>query len=239
MNRYLIAWMFLFLSLVVFASCRTAQAQDALTIDQLLDNMEKVRMTVKSFTADVTKLRDVDVLNDKEFYKGAIQFKAPRLLRMTLKSQETAKENVFVVGPKYGWIYRPQDKQAERVELPDLKDVKRKSGNPLEYGLARDVHGLKEGYALKLLPTEKVGDVAAAPIEMIPMKNNVNAAGKVVLWVSLQTWLPVQVREWKGNDEIIETHTFTNMQINVTLEDALFDFQPPKDVDVILHEGAK
>lgn len=206
---------------------------DAPTVDQVLDNMEKVRLTLKSFKADVDKLRVVEALGDEEKFKGTIQFRMPRLLRLELKNTENGKETVYIVGAKYGWIYRPQAKQAEQAELKDIREQK-KSTNPLEYGLARDLRELKDAYTLKLLPEEKVGEARALPLEMTPLPGNAQA-GKMIFWVDPATWLPSRIREFKSNNEIIETHTFTNMQLNVSVPDKAFEL--PKGVDIIMQDA--
>lgn len=212
-----------------------APATPVLTVDTLLDKMEVVRKDLRTFQADATKLRRVEILEETEKFTGTLQFKAPRLLRMEMKSLENGKVTIIIVGPELAWIYRPQEKQAEQVTLADLNDAK-KSGNPLEYGLSRDIHGLKEGYVLKLLPAEKVGKYDTVPLEMTPTEDNAFAAGKVVFWIDTASWLPVQVREWKSNGEIIETHTFTNVKVNEKISDKVFEFDRPKGVDIIIHE---
>lgn len=208
-------------------------AADVVTVDQLLDNMEKVRLKLKSFKADVDKLRVVEALGDEEKFKGTIQFRMPRLLRLELKNVDNARETIYIVGTKYGWIYRPQAKQAEQAELKDIGDQK-KSNNPLEYGLARDLRELKDAYALKLLPEEKVGETRALPLEMTPLPGK-SQAGKMIFWIDPATWLPVQIREFKSNNEIIETHTFTKMQVNASVPDKAFEL--PKGVDIIMQDA--
>lgn len=216
-----------------------APAEAALTVDGLLDNMETARKGLKTFSAAVAKTRRLEALEDTEEFSGAIEFKTPRLLKMSLTSARSKKETVTFVGKEYAWIWRVQDKQAERGRLADLKEAdKKKTANPLEYGLARDVHGLQDAYDLTLLPREKAGEADAVPLELTPKKETY-AEGKTILWIDARTWLPVQVREYKSNDEIVETHTFTDIKTNVSMSDRMFEFDPPKDVDVILHDAGQ
>ena len=209
----------------------------ALTVDQLLDNMEAVRKKIKTFKADVVKLRQATGLDDSHF-TGTIQFKSPRLLKLDLKNTETGAETISYVGREFGWIYRPREKpvpQAERIRLADI-DKDKKAGNPLEYGLARDMHGLRDGYALKLLPTEKVGDAATVPLEMTPEGGTTYTSGRLIFWIDAKSWLPLQVREYKSKDEVVETHTFSRIALNDSIRDSTFEFDPPKDVDVLIHD---
>lgn len=210
-----------------------------LTVNTLLDHMEAARKELKTFKADVAKTRFVAALDETEQNAGQIEFKTPRLLRLSLTNARTKKETIIFVGKEYAWLYRVQDKQAERSKLADLGETdKKKSGNPLEYGLARDIHGLLDAYNIKLLPVEKVAEVETTPMELTP-KQGTYAEGKVIFWISMTNWLPVQLREYKSDDEIVETHTFTNIQTNVSLSDKLFEFTPDKAVDVILHDAVQ
>ena len=101
------------------------------------------------------------------------------------------------------------------------------------------MHGLREGYTLKLLPEEKIGETETVPLEMTPEGGTTYAKGRLIFWIDLKTWLPVQVREYKSNDEVVETHTFTNIRVNEDVPDSTFEFEPPEDVDVILHDAEK
>ena len=214
-----------------------APVEAALTVDPLLDNMEAVRKTIKTFKAEVVKLRQATGLDDSHF-TGTIQFKAPRLLKLDLKNTDNGAATISYVGQQFGWVYRPTDKpvpQAERIRLADI-DKDKKAGNPLEYGLARDMHGLREGYALKLLPTEKIGDAMTVPLEMTPEGGSTYTNGRLIFWIDTKTWLPVQVREYKSGDEIVETHTFTKIILNDSIRDSTFEFDPPKGTDVLIHD---
>jgi len=206
------------------------------TVDQVLDNMEAARKTLKTFKAEAAKVRRVEALDETEKFTGNIQFKTPRLLRLQLRNVEGGEETIYIVGKTYGWIYRPQKKQAERAKLAGLEEGG-KSGNPLEYGLAQDIHNLRKGYTLKLLPPEKIGDADTIPLELTPEGGTSYAAGKLVFWIDRKTWLPVQVREFKSNDEIIETHTFSKIEVNTPVSDGVFEFKPPKGVDEIITDA--
>lgn len=217
----------------------TATAQPALTLDALLDNMEAARKTLKTFKADVAKTRRIEALDDTEEFTGWLEFKTPRLLRMSLTSTRNKKEIVTYVGKEYAWIWYVKDKRAEGVRLADMKQAdKEKTANPLEFGLARDLHGLRDSYELKLLPVEKIGNADTVPLEMTPKKDTY-AEGKTILWVDTSTWLPAQVREFKSNDEVVETHTFTNAKTNLSLADKLFEFPHANDpdIDTTVHEA--
>jgi outer membrane lipoprotein-sorting protein len=217
------------------AAVEPAAEPSALTVAGLLDHMEVVRKTVQTFQADVVKTSVIELLEETERFEGTLKFKAPRLLRLELKNAANEQETIFIVGPEYGWIYRVYKKQAERALLSEGTSEAEK-GNPLEYGLTKDMHGLEQGYDLALLPEEEVGGRRAVPLELTPEGGTTYTSGKIIFWIDLDNWLPIQVREYKSNNEIVETHTFSNIELNKRVSDSNFEFKPPRDVDVILHD---
>jgi len=218
----------------------TSEETSALTLDKLLANMEAARKKLadsryKTFRAKVAKVHYVEVIDDTETYTGMLEFKIPRLLRLSLKREGTDDETVAVVGKKYGWLYYPRRKQAERVTLPPVEEQK-KSANPLEYGLARSIYGLRDAYLLQMQAAEKAGEVEAIPLVLTPRGGETYDAGKIIFWIDPKTWLPVQVRQYLSNNEIVDTYTFTEVEINVKIKDSVFEFDPPRGVDVIDHD---
>ncbi len=216
------------------APAASPQATDpALTVDQLLDNMETARKKLKTFRAEVVKERVVEVLELTETSKGNIQFKMPRLLRLQLRDMKSGEETILIVGPEYAWIVRPDKNQAKRGELRDLKE-REDLVNPLEYGLAKDIHKLRDAYDLTLRTAVKINGRKALPLELDPKGGMDYVTSKFVFWIDAKIWLPVQVREFQSNGEIIETHTFSEIRTNPRIRDDVFLFTPPKDMDVDL-----
>lgn len=206
-----------------------------LTLEQVLDQMEQARKGLKTFEGKVIKHRNVVPLEDIEVFDGRIRFKAPRKLYLELKSRDTGRKTIYIVGEEYGWIYRPDDNQAEGIPLKAL-DEKKRQGNPLQYGLAENVYSLKRSYNLKLGEPEKVRERQAVVMELLPHGVPPDSTdGKVVLWLDPATWQVVQVREFKNDGDVIETHTFHEMKRNVEIPDEVFDWEPGDDVDVSIH----
>ena len=216
------------------AATQAEEPTAPLTLDQVLDKMEVARKKLETFKAQAVKLREIEVLEQTEKFVGNIQFKMPRLLRLELKSASEGDETIIFVGKTYAWKYRPQKKQAERATLKEFEE-KAEDTNPLEYGLAKDIHDLRKAYTLALLPPEKICDAETLPIELNPTGRSDYTTGRLIFWIDKKLWLPVQVREFKSNGEIVETHTFSEVRLNERIRDKEFEFKPPKDVEEILH----
>lgn len=212
-----------------------SQPEGSLTVDQLLDNMEAVRKKLKTSRAKVVKQRQIEVLELTEKSTGNMWFKMPRLLRLELTDADTGKETIEIVSRTYAWRYRPHKKTAERVTLGQAKQLD-KSAYPFEYGLARDIHTLREAYDLKLLPAEKIDGRDVLPLRLDPKGGTDYTTSRFEFWIDKKTWLPLQVREFSSNEEIIETYTLSNVELNVPLADTLFEFEPPDDVEVFIQD---
>ena len=216
-------------------ACAVKPVAETLTLDQVLGNMEAARKKLTTFRAEVVKERLTVPLEETEVFKGTIQFKMPRLLDMELKSQRTGKTILYIVGPEYAWIYRRDDQQAEGVPLKDV-GKKMQGANPLEYGLAGDMNEFRKSFDLKLLRREKINSADATLLQMRPFgAAPEDMDGTILIWLDRATWLPVQVREYKNQGDIVETHTFSKMKRNIKIKDKVFIFKPGKDVDVVIH----
>ena len=205
------------------------------TLDQVLDKMEAARKHLEAakhptFQAKVVNLREEAVLNETYRSEGMIQFKMPRLLRLELKAVRTGKEKIYIVGKEHAYDYSPQKNQAVYVTLKEVEDKKSKLVNPLEHGLAKDLRGLRNAYLLELGAHEMINDNDTIPIVLTPRAGESYDSGKMILWVETTTWLPVQIREFKSNNEIIDTYTFSDTELNVKIKDKTFTL--PKGVEV-------
>jgi outer membrane lipoprotein-sorting protein len=215
------------------AEAATHKARETLlTVDDVLAKMEAARKTLKTLTASVVKKRTVVPLDDTEYFDGVLVFKMPRLLFLKLTSRQNKRTTRIIVGPDYAWIHRVEDQQAEGVILKNL-DKKKKADNPLQYGLSENVFAFKKAYELTLKPETTVNGEPVVVLEMLPrVEERYTEEGKVTLWLSKQTWLAVQVEEVRNDGDVIETHTFKDMKVNVDVDEALFEWEPGPDLEV-------
>ena len=221
------------------------------TLDQVLDNMEAARKKLEehkrpTLEGKVVKLREEALLEETFRSEGTLQFKMPRLLRLDLTdvlSEQDKKlgvvpsHTVFIIGEEYAYIYRPEKKQAERIKLKTIeKETKKEEPvNPLECGLASDLRGLRKAYLLELGAHEKINKKDTIPVVLTPKKGESYDTGKMIIWADTKTWLPAQVREYKSNNEIIETHTISEMKLNIKIKDKVFEV--PRGTQVIDHDA--
>jgi Outer membrane lipoprotein-sorting protein len=225
---------------MLLAGCALAQPKDnhakaspkKTPVDLVLDNMEIARKGLKTFTAHVKKTTTTVPLDDIQNFEGEIKFKMPRFLFLVLKSKDTKLTTRYIVGKEYGYIHRVEDKQVEGALLKDI-DEKKRDKNPLQYGLASNVHAFKKSYNLKLLKDAKVGEEDTVVLQMMPKGADPDLEdGKVTLWLSKKTWLIHKVEEVKNDGDVIEAYTFSKIKTNLDIPDKLFNWKPGKDLEV-------
>jgi len=228
------------LSAAVALAAETAPPLPA-PIQEVLDRVAEARQKVERLAADVTQLRVVEALDIKEELRGTMKFQMPRLLRLELKSEEKEQERVYIIGRRYAWIYRPRQKQAERFTLADVRAKAEEPENPFEYGLAVDLGLLRQRYEFRAKPDGRIGERTCAVLELVPREAEQKAApyAKLEFWIDRELWLPIRVVQHKSDGEIVETFTLSNIVLNPKWSGDLFEFSPPRDVDVIEHEAPR
>jgi outer membrane lipoprotein carrier protein len=153
---------------------------------------------------------------------GSLQLKRPGRMRWDYRDP---REKLFVTDGKVAWFYVPGDRQARRMQLRDLDDLR----TPLAYLLgrarlerefmdltvARDVQPRDEGnYVLRGVPRHMEDRIEQVLLEVSPDHHIVG----------------IQVEEVDGS---ITDFRFTQMTENAHVADSRFRFQPPRGVDVL------
>jgi len=215
-------------------------------LDRVLDQMEKVRSKFKSLECKLTQRKEVPAFEIDDEYSGALKFRAPRFLRMELRGPAAKGERkpeqrttITIVNDEYAFLWRVEDKEAERFKLPAIEEKKFSERNPLEYGLAADVRNLKQDYFLNLRGKETVDGREAHVVVAGPMPHLKNAPYKrLYFWVDAQTWMPIRFRQVKSDGEVIETYTLSGIKLDPFWWGDPFD-RPPRSVKIIAHDLAE
>ena len=215
-------------------------------LERVLDEMEKRRKTLKRVESklDKERLRPL-VTNTPDTYKGRMMFETPRLLFMELKGPlkqkpEDQRTTRTIVTKDFAYIWRVEDKEAERFKLPKLDEKKVSERNPLEYGLAASIRNLKRDYFVTLLGEEEVDGRKTFKVRARPRPTLKDPPYvKIVFWVGEGLWIPVRFRQVKSDGEIVDTYTLRDVEINpIWVFTAPFK-PPPSSVSLIQHDLAE
>jgi outer membrane lipoprotein carrier protein len=197
---------------------RAAAAESDLTLEQILDRMEK-HYTDKSFKAEFAQESTLKAMEITDFATGKMFVRYPGMMRWEYEKPE---KQIIITDAQKLWIYRPADNQVMTGSAPaffrdgkgasflsDIKLVRQKFKISLEE--SKDDFF----YELKLQPLEKTLDVT-----------------DIRLSVTKNTFTVIRIITYNsyGDENRIE---LLNHQFDVKLEDALFSFDIPPGADVV------
>ena len=204
-----------------FPNLNTAIANSHLSVDQILDRIEK-KYTNSEFSADFVQrsyLKAMDIIDQAS---GKVYIKYPGKMRW---EYEKPDRQIFITDGEKLWVYRPDDNQVQVGNAPSFFKGGKGASFLSDISLIRQEFdiSLKKGeqnendpfYYLKLIPREKTLDIT-----------------DILLMVSKQTFNVVQIItiDLYGDENRID---LLNFVFGIKLDDSLFSFKIPAGADVI------
>ena len=193
-------------------------AESDLTLEQILDRMEK-HYAGSSFKAAFVQESTVKAMEITDFASGKIYARHPGKMRWEYEKPE--KQIIITDGFKL-WIYRPTDNQVMTGSAPAFFSDGKGASFLSDITLVRKKFNIalvesKDDffYELNLKPLEKTLDVT-----------------NIRLSVTKNTFTVIRVITYNsyGDTNYIE---FLNHEFNADLKDELFSFEAPEGADVL------
>ena len=193
-------------------------AESDLTLDQILDRMEK-HYAGSSFKAEFVQESTLKAMEITDFASGKIFVRHPGKMRWEYEKPE--KQIIITDGFKL-WIYRPDDNQVMTGNAPAFFSDGKGASFLSDITLVRRKFtiSLTESkdnffYELNLKPLEKTLDVT-----------------DIRLSVTKNTFTVIRVATYNsyGDKNYIE---FLNHEFKADLKDSLFSFEAPEGTDVL------
>jgi outer membrane lipoprotein carrier protein len=191
-------------------------------LDQLLLRMETVYQKLDSFQAEFVQGSETKSLKRKKESFGEIFFRKPDRMRWSYRAPE--KREIYINGKQMD-IYMPQQntliKQSLGEALTDTAAPAKLFMGPAALGetfqISRATPGKEEGGLVCL--------------RLIPWKRGGMSVEEVFLWLGQEDLLP---RKTVSTDILgnVTTLTFSDGKANTKLQDEIFRFVPPPDVQV-------
>lgn len=196
----------------------------------ILSQLKKADAQLTSFVADFKETRIFLYSPEPEVAEGKIYFKKPGQVRW---DYYPPGEKHIVLTPTKGWLYLPEIKQ---VQLINLKGEKKLSSLPI--GLSGPAPDFEKNYHIRLIEEEgETTEEKRYILELTPVSGSEVAAvyTRLLLSLSERRWLPadrIELLEVTGDKSIIE---LSGISLNTKLSSKLFKFDVPKDVEIIDH----
>ncbi|SDL21864.1 outer membrane lipoprotein carrier protein [Maridesulfovibrio ferrireducens] len=185
--------------------------------DELTTEIQKTYDSIKTFKADFSQTLTNAASKESEVRSGKITFKQPSLLHW---ESITPEKELLIVGESIVWDYFPDEKLALKYRTKQLFNsktmIKFISGKAkLEEDFIVENQGEEEGLIkLKLMPFEPETGLVLAYVWVDPDKK-------------MLTKILVVDFYGNGNEVLLR-----NIEIDPAVADSLYEFTPPKGVDV-------
>jgi outer membrane lipoprotein carrier protein len=199
---------------------KTASMPDdlSLSLDEIITHVEK-RYSVPGFTAQFSQTSTIKAMDITDTASGTAFFKRPGKMRW---DYDTPERQVIITDGDTLWVFRPDDHQVMIGKAPsffkggkgfsfltDMKEIRQK------FKMTLEKKGPEGFFVLKLLPREKTYDVA-----------------QILLTISKATFDIVEIETYNSYGD--ETRfVFSNIQFKQKINDSLFHFKVPEDVEVL------
>lgn len=205
----------------------------AVDLATVLSNMDGTSAKFQGFQADLEWIKYVAIVDIKSTEQGQVLARRNKDksvdLMIEFKTQDGKPYNYFVTvqGTK-AQIYRPKTATVEEYDVSKSKDL---MDQVLLLGFGPSGSFLKQNYNITVEGEEEVAGEKTVKLELIPKSEEMKKKiPRLEMWVSQNTWHPVQDKLYEQNSGDYRLHTYTNIVLNPPLKDAQFRLDLPKNI---------
>ena len=185
--------------------------------------MDETSKHLKTLSASLAFTNVTVLVNDQSTETGELYFssKGPEILI----NIEKPDPKIILFKKNKAEFYIPKINQIQEYDLEQKSDLVQQF---LLLGFGKETKELKKLYDLKYLAEEELDGDTTALLELTPRKERVaGQLEKVQLWVSEESWLPVQQKFFKpGGDYLIAR--YTAVKVNRQLPGSTFEIPERK-----------
>lgn len=185
--------------------------------------MDQAAATFKDFSADLSRIHHVAVINEDTPDSGTILIKRPKphelLLRVDIKMPDPVQ--LAFDGHKAEVFY-------PKIPVEDVYDIgryKKEADQLLLLGFGTTSKDLASGYTVMLGGSDMINGQKATRLDLTPKSDEMHLT-KVELWISDETGLPVQQKLYFPGGEY-NLATYTNVKVNSNLPNSALLLKVP------------
>jgi outer membrane lipoprotein-sorting protein len=204
-----------------------SHAQDKYTLDQVFAKMDDVARVFRSSTADIERTKVTVIVNDKDVSSGKFFYvRTGKEPRVKLELLKPITQYALVDKGKIQ-MYTPSLKQVQEASLGQHKETVEMF---MALGFGQSSQELKKSFDVTLAGEDVVDGKKTTMLDLKPRHSAMLKS--IRMWMDPQRWVSVQLKATEpSNDYMI--FKFTNIKINPSVSDSVFELKLPKDVRVI------
>jgi outer membrane lipoprotein-sorting protein len=215
---------FLFVAaLTLAASFSTAQTDP--NLQKALSSMDSAAAGFHSAQADFVWEQYFKVVNDKDSQKGTVYYrKNGKDTQMMADITDPPKAVLFSDGKVQ--MYEPKLKRVTTYEAGKNRDAVESF---LVLGFGGSGRDMLKSFDVKYLANEKIGDVDAMKLELVPKAERVrNIFAKIWLWIDPAQGISVQQQFFEPSGDY-RLAKYTDLKVNQKIPDAAFKLKTNSD----------
>lgn len=214
------------------SSARTKpQTRSTLTLETVLDSLNREAQDFRSVTADVERTKVTVVVNVKSTEKGTLSVRGDKMrLDLTVPDPRTVLRTGDTI-----FVYTPGLKQVEEYNLGKHREL---INEFLLLGFGSSGHDLQRGFLLTLVGEPTLDRQKTALLELTPKTGEArNQIARIRLWFDESTWLPVQQEFFETGTDDYFIVRYTNISRNPQIPDSRFRPRWPKGTQKVHPEA--
>lgn len=219
------------LTIIVAGTWAKPQSHSSLSLETVLDSLNREAKDFHSLTADVARTKVTVVVNVKSTDTGTLWIRGDKM-RLELKSPDP--RTVLRSGDTI-FIYTPGLKQVEEYNLGKHRDLVNEF---LLLGFGTSGHDLQKGFLVTVIGEPMLDRQKTVLLELTPRAGAArNQIARIRLWLDQSSWLPVQQEFFEtGTDDYFIVH-YTNILKNPEIPDSRFRPHWPKGTQKVRPEA--
>jgi outer membrane lipoprotein-sorting protein len=193
-------------------------------LGEILARMNDSAKHLKTVSANIEYTKVTVVVNDKSTEYGELFFEKNNT--QILLNFQKPDPKVILFRKNKAEIYLPKINQIQEYNLEKQSGLVEQF---LLLGFGKETGDLQKSYTIKLNGEEVLEGDTTAILELTPRKENIAAQlTKVQLWISEESWIPVQQKFFEAGGDYLITR-YTAVKVNRQLPPSTFRDPFPKD----------
>lgn len=193
---------------------------------EIFSRMDDTAKRLRTVSANLEYTKVTVLVNDRSTELGQLFFHKKKNPEILLNFQKPDAKTILFKKNK-AEIYLPKINQIQEYDLEQQSGLVQQF---LLLGFGTEVGDLKKSYTLKFVNEEELDGDTTAVLELIPRKESISAQiTKVQLWISEESWLPVQQKFFEPGGDYLITR-YTAVKVNRDIPSSAFQIPAPKGV---------
>ena len=216
---------------LVVVACALAPASqrrkgETLDLKQILEHMNENGKRLKTVSGNFEYTKVTVLVDDRSTENGQIFLRKSKPPDLLLKF-EKPDQKVILLRKNKAEMFNPKINQIQEYDLSKHAGL---VDQFLLLGFGTDSNELKKAYRINYLKEENLSGDLTVQLDLTPRDPKVaNQISKIQLWISEESWLPVQQKFFEPSGDYLLTR-FSSVRFNPFIRSSTFRIDAPKDV---------